>query len=122
MLVHRYRLAPRLDMALFMAAWLSLVPAIALGVLRHPAWLLLAAAPWGLALAAIAWNDVHLKGKGLAETLRTFPMLLVYYHLRLAGYVTEALRLRLGGHGPGRAPDHVPPPEPRSGPPEDGSA
>ncbi|MFQ5489644.1 MAG: hypothetical protein ACE5GE_02880, partial [Phycisphaerae bacterium] len=51
------------------------------------------------ALGAITYNDLFRKRKTPVETLLTFPCLLVYYHVRLLGYVLESLRLRLTRHG-----------------------
>jgi hypothetical protein len=63
-------------------------------------WLLVAPlAFFGAALAAVTYNDLARKGKTLSETIRSFPMLVVYYHLRLCGYVLETLRLYLTRHG-----------------------
>ena len=93
-LVYKYHLPHRLDLLPFMCTYLTL--------------LLFAVQPWlaavpafffAAALAAITYNDLVRKGKTLAETIRSFPVLLLYYHLRLAGYVLETLRLRLGKGG-----------------------
>ena len=46
------------------------------------------------ALAAITYNDLFRKKKSIMETIITFPMLFLYYHVRMAGYVLETLRLR----------------------------
>ena len=93
-LVYKYHLPHRLDLLPFMCTYLTL--------------LLVAVQPWlavvpafffAAALAAITYNDLVRKGKTLAETIRSFPVLLLYYHLRLAGYLLEMLRLRLGKGG-----------------------
>ena len=92
--MYKYYLPHRLDLLPFMCTYLTL--------------LLVAVQPWlaivpafffAAALAAITYNDLVRKGKTLAETIRSFPVLLLYYHLRLAGYVLETLRLRLGKGG-----------------------
>lgn len=92
-LVYKYYLPPRLDMLPFILAYATL-PLIAL----HR---LLAALPvlfFAAALAAITYNDLCRKGKTVGETLRSFPMLLAYYHVRLVGYLLEAAALRFGRH------------------------
>lgn len=92
-LVYKYYLPPRLDMLPFMLTYLTL-PLI---IFHH--WL--AAVPaffFAGALAAITYNDLFRKGKTIGETVRSFPMLLSYYHVRLVGYVIEATCLRLGLH------------------------
>ncbi len=89
-LVYKYYLPPRLDMLPFMLTYLTLP------LLLSDRWF--AAVPvffFAGALAAVTYNDLARKGKSIGETLRSFPMLLVYYHVRLAGYVTESARLRL---------------------------
>ncbi len=92
-LVYKYYLHPRLDLLPFMLTYLTL-PLL----LVHP-WLgLLPAVFFAAALAAIVYNDLFRKGKTIGETVRSFPVLLAYYHVRLLGYVTEAIRLRLGKH------------------------
>ena len=93
-LVYKYYLPPRLDLLPFMLAYLTLPL-----VFVHQ-WLAVAPAFFFAgALTAIMYNDLFRKGKTLGETIRTFPLLLAYYHVRLVGYVTEALRLRLSSHG-----------------------
>jgi uncharacterized membrane protein HdeD (DUF308 family) len=44
--------------------------------------------------AALLYNDIWRKGKTVRQTLQTFPILLAYYHVRVLGYVVEAVRLR----------------------------
>jgi len=92
-LVYKYRLPPRKDMLLFVLGYVT----IPLGLIGP--WLLVVPFGFlGLALMAITYNDLALKGKTPAETVRSFPMLVAYYHVRLWGYVTESLRLRLTKH------------------------
>ncbi len=94
--VRRHRLPPRLDMLPFMLAWGTL-PAAVVVVATTPvtAWVLLVpAAFFALAIAAITYNDLVLKGKTAGETLRSFPVLLAYYHVRLVGYLQIMLSPR----------------------------
>lgn len=93
-LVYKYHLPPRLDLLPFILAYGTL-PLVALDYRLSPVPVLFLAA----ALAAITYNDLFRKRKTIGETVRSFPVLLAYYHVRLAGYVIEALRLRLGKHG-----------------------
>ena len=92
-LVYKYRLPQRLDLLPFLLAYLSLplglIHAGALGVFVFF---------FVGGLAALVYNDLVRKGKTLTETLLSFPTLLLYYHVRLAAYVLESLRLRLTRH------------------------
>jgi len=91
-LVYKFRLRPRLDMLPFLLAYLSL-PLMFISTLLFviPAMFFMAA------LAAIVWNDLARKAKSPADVLRTFPLLVAYYHVRLVGYTTEIARLVLTG-------------------------
>ncbi len=92
-LVYKYYLPTRLDLLPFILAYLSLPLAFIRPMLATvPAFFFLAA------FAALAYNDLFRKKKTLVETLKTFPVLLVYYQVRLAGYLWQSLRLRLFGH------------------------
>jgi len=93
--VHRYRLPPRLDMAPFLLAYGSLPVAGALVPLLGWWPLAAPALAFATALAAITYNDLARKGKTPGETLRSFPVLVMYYHVRLFGYVRKGLSLRL---------------------------
>jgi hypothetical protein len=53
-------------------------------------------------LAAITYNDLFRKRKTIGETVLSFPVLLAYYHVRLYGYVMQAIRLRFTKHGVAR--------------------
>ncbi len=93
-LVYKYYLPSRLDLLPFMLTYLTLP----LGLSHR--WLL--AVPlffFAAALAAITYNDLFRKGKTVGETIRSFPVLLAYYHVRLIGYLLEAVRLRMVRHG-----------------------
>jgi glycosyltransferase involved in cell wall biosynthesis len=92
-LVYKFHLPPRLDLAPFLLTYLTL-PLVSL------AWWLAVLPPvfFGAALAAITYNDRIRKGKTLGETIRSFPMLLLYYHVRLGGYVLETSRLHVTRH------------------------
>lgn len=92
-LVYKYHLPPRLDLLPFILAYLTL-PLMFWQLWLAPVPLAFFAA----ACAAVAYNEISRKGKSLGETIRIFPVQLAYYHLRLFGYVTESLRLRLTGH------------------------
>jgi glycosyltransferase involved in cell wall biosynthesis len=97
--VHRYRLPPRLDMAPFMLAYGALPVALALVPLLGWWPLAAPALAFAAAVAAITYNDLALKGKTIGETLRSFPVLLAYYHVRLFGYVRKGLALRFAPRG-----------------------
>lgn len=92
-LVYKFYLPQRFDMLPFMLTYLTL-PLVLLHV-----WLV--AIPlffFAGALGAITYNDLVNKGKTVGEVIRSFPMLVVYYHVRLGGYILESLRLRLTRH------------------------
>ena len=88
---YKYYLPPRIELVPLLCAYLT-VPLAGCGVVR---WALPAVLA-GVFLAAILYNDFLRKRKTSIETLITLPWLLVYYHLRLFGYVTEHLRLWFG--------------------------
>ena len=90
-LVYKYYLPQRLDLLPFILAYVSL-PFIFLG----PWFAIVPAFFFTGALAAITYNDLFRKAKTVGETLVSFPVLLAYYQVRLAGYVVETIRLRLG--------------------------
>jgi glycosyltransferase involved in cell wall biosynthesis len=93
-LVYKYHLPQRLDMLPFMLTYLTVpLMLIDLRAAALPLFFLVGA------LSAITYNDLFRKGKSIGETLRSFPMLLLYYHVRLGGYVAESFRLRLVKHG-----------------------
>jgi glycosyltransferase involved in cell wall biosynthesis len=89
-LVYKFYLPTRLDLLpfilsystmplIFVYQWLVIIPAFF----------------FAAALAAITYNDLYRKGKTISETIRSFHVLLAYYHVRLFGYVMEAVRLRM---------------------------
>lgn len=92
-LVYKYYLKPRLDLLPFILTYLTLpLLLVDYRLALVPAFFF--AAAW----AAIVYNDIRRKGKSVGETIRSFPALLAYYHVRLIGYVCETVRLRLGHH------------------------
>lgn len=91
-IVYKYYLPTRLDLAPWLLTYVS-----APLVLIHFWW---GAVPLLCACAgvtAIVYNELWRKGKSVRQLLKVFPVLLVYYQVRLAGYVTESVRLRCGG-------------------------
>ena len=98
-IVHRYRLGPRRDLGPIALAWLLLGLVLIVG--PFTTWWLAAlpAAVGGLAFAAVAWNELSNKGKTIGGLLRASPALVVYYHVRLAGFTVRRWQLRLGGDG-----------------------
>lgn len=92
-LVYKFGLPQRIDMLPFMLALVTLP----LGFIRAilfaiPAICFLAG------LAAITYNDLIRKKKSLTETIMTYPLLIAYYLVRLAGYLAESVRLRITRH------------------------
>jgi glycosyltransferase involved in cell wall biosynthesis len=96
-IVWKYRLPPRRDLAPMFAAWLAVPIAAALHrATGHGEWWL---APAGLGLvaaAAVAWNERYMKGKTPVELLRSAPALVVYYHVRMAGYLFRRAQIASG--------------------------
>lgn len=93
-LVYKFGLGPRVDLLPFMLGWATLP----LVLVRW--WLVVVpAAWWALGLAAITYNDLFRKGKTVGETVRSFPVLVAYYQVRMCGYALEWVRLRLGASG-----------------------
>ena len=92
-LVHRYRLRHRTDMAPFILAWGSLPIGAALTIFLGAWPLAIPGLFFILALVAITYNDLVLKGKTVIQTVRSLPMLVIYYHVRLFGYVQMTLIL-----------------------------
>ncbi len=90
-LVYKYHLPPRVDLLPFMLAYL-LLPLIAVD-----RWLGVPAVCCFVAgMAALLYNELFRKGKTVRQTLIVFPLLLLYYQVRLVGYIGAALPLRLG--------------------------
>jgi glycosyltransferase involved in cell wall biosynthesis len=90
-LVYKYCLPPRLDLLPLFLTYAS-APLIAIDSR-------LAIIPLAFLLAtvvALLYNETIRKAKSLGAALLGFPHLLLYYHVRLAGYLLEAVRLRLG--------------------------
>ena len=88
---HKYGLPPRVELMPLLCGWL-LAPLGAFGL-----WFWLPSIGcFGLFLAAILYNDLFRKRKSPAQVLMTFPLLVAYYHARLAGYVVQHARLLTG--------------------------
>jgi glycosyltransferase involved in cell wall biosynthesis len=92
-LVYKFHLPPRIDMLPWILAYATLPLALA-----GPLPALVPAAMFAAALAAILYNDLFRKRKTSVDTLVTLPLLVAYYHVRLAGYLYESLRLRVTRH------------------------
>jgi glycosyltransferase involved in cell wall biosynthesis len=92
-LVYKFSLRHRIDMIPFMATYASAPLALIDGRL-----VALPLSFFAVALAAILYNDLFRKGKTLFETMRSFPTLVAYYHVRLFGYVQQTLALHLRPH------------------------
>ncbi len=93
-LVYKYSLPHRLDVMPFVLMLLTL-PALVLDWPWPSVPMLFLAA----GCAALVYNDLCRKKKTLGETILSFPLLLLYYALRVSAYVLESLRLRLTPHG-----------------------
>ncbi|HKQ50075.1 MAG TPA: glycosyltransferase family 2 protein [Phycisphaerae bacterium] len=90
-MVYKYFLPPRLDLLPLLLTYVS-IPLVAFDsrLWALPCVFVLAT------VAALLYNEIARKAKSPGEALMGFPLLLVYYHVRLAGYLFEACRLRLG--------------------------
>ncbi|MCA9296173.1 MAG: glycosyltransferase [Phycisphaerales bacterium] len=95
-LVYKYHLAHRIDMLPFIATYLTVIPAVIIGLIWTWWAMLVPAFFLAMSLAAITYNDVARKGKTIGEVVRSFPTLLAYYHVRLWGYCTETVALWMG--------------------------
>jgi len=93
-LVYKYSLPQRLDVLPFILMLLTLP----LVLLPLP-WSGVPLAFFAAGCAALGYNDLCRKKKTIGETLLTFPLMLLYYALRVTGYVSESLRLRFTRHG-----------------------
>ena len=91
----RYGLGFRKDLGPIFAAWGLLLVGILLGPLVSWWTLLLPVPVAALAIAAISFNELRNKGKTPIELLRASPALVVYYHVRLAGWLRRRIQLRL---------------------------
>ena len=90
-LARKFHLRPRIELLALLLAYLTLP----VGFVAPRAW----PVPAGLAgcfLAAVLYNDLLRKRKTPLEILITFPLLMCYYHARLAGYVLQWLGLWTG--------------------------
>ncbi len=92
-LVYKYHLPTRLDLLPLILAYVSLPLALVRPALARVAGFFFCAA-----VAALAYNDLFRKRKTIAETLKTLPVLFVFYQVRLAGYLWQSFRLRLSDH------------------------
>lgn len=90
-LVYKYRLWPRIDILPLLLTYLTL-PLLIIDrrLVLIPAFFFL------LLVTALLYNDLFRKAKTPGETLLTLPLMIAYYHVRVTGYVIEALRIRLG--------------------------
>ncbi len=88
---YKYHLPPRIELMPLLFAYL-LLPLIGFG----GGWWLPSAFYAAFFLVAIVYNDLFRKRKTVFETLITLPVLLAYYHIRLAGYIVQCVRLRAG--------------------------
>jgi glycosyltransferase involved in cell wall biosynthesis len=95
-IVWKYRLGPRKDLGpillfdILLLAALAALPFLGAQALLAPA---IALAP---PVAAISYNELRNKGKTPLELLRIAPALVVYYHIRLGGYLLRRTQLLLG--------------------------
>ena len=95
-LVWKFRLRDRLDLLPLIGFWVAVVPAVILAALVSPWFLLLPAPCLALQVAAVSYNEVARKGKTIGQLVRIGPALILYYHLRLAGYLLRRMQLPLG--------------------------
>jgi len=89
-LAAKYRLPPRWELLALLLAYLNLPLALVIltGWLK-PTAAIAAAGCASLFLAAIVYNDLFRKHKTLLEVFASFPLLVAYYHVRLAGYIVQ---------------------------------
>lgn len=90
-LVYKYWLPPRLDLLPWTMFYVSL--ALTMG---HVNFAYAAGACLAASLGAILYNEIRRKKKSLIDAVRCLPVLVAYYQVRLAGYLYEAWRVRVG--------------------------
>lgn len=98
-IVWKYHLGPRKDLGPVLLFDCACVGALAAMPMLGPVALVAPAAAALLPIAAIGYNELRNKGKSPAELLRIAPALVVYYHVRLAGYLWRKATL-LARHRP----------------------
>jgi glycosyltransferase involved in cell wall biosynthesis len=93
-LAYKYHLPPRLELVSLLLAWLTL-PLIFIRPVMGlvPGFFAL------VFLAAIGYNELLRKAKTVWETAVTLPLVVAFFHARLAGYAREFVRLRVRKHG-----------------------
>jgi hypothetical protein len=91
-LVYKYHLPTRIDLAPWILSSLT-APLVFL----HPMLCLVSLLFAVAGVAAITYNELWRKGKSVGQLVKVLPILLVYYQVRLGGYMTELVRLWLGG-------------------------
>ncbi len=87
---YKYFLPPRVELTPLLLAYLALPL-----VLVSETAALVPATFAAVFLAAILYNDLSRKRKSVLEVVITLPLLLAWYHVRMVGYWTEFMRLRL---------------------------
>ena len=90
-LVYKYRLPPRLDLLPFYAFFAS-IPLIFV----DRRFVLVSAFFLFAAVGALLYNELFRKGKGPLLAAASLLPMLAYYQVRLAGYLVEAAKVRLG--------------------------
>ena len=93
-LVWKYHLRFPVDIFPLSLAYLLLLPAVILGIFFS--WWFLLAPGFFLALeaAGACYKEISRKGKRISELPRISHVLLIYYHLRLTGYLIKWMKLR----------------------------
>ena len=95
-LVWKFRLRDRTDLIFLALAYFTLIPAVVLGALFSWWYLLVPGVCLLLQSAAVGYNECMRKGKSLLQLMKITPVLVLYYHLRLAGYLRRRVQLILG--------------------------
>lgn len=122
-IVWKYRLGPRKDLGPILCFHIALWSCLIAQPFLPDAWrlwlFLIPLALLALPVAAISYNELSNKGKTAIELLRAAPALTVYYHIRLAGYLTRRFEIALGVRRPTRVnirdlASHLPRPPSRS--------
>ncbi len=90
-LVHQYHLPPRLDLIPFILGYCSLPFALLSAITLTPLLIIIPGLFLSGAIAALLYNELAHKGKSPIQTLKILPTLLLYYHLRLYGYISETI-------------------------------
>lgn len=95
-LVWKYHLRFPMDIIPLFLAYVTLVPALVFGAMFSWWFLVIPMAFFAMEATGALYKELSRKGKKLSEIPRISHVLLIYYHLRLMGYLRRGIKLWLG--------------------------